>query len=239
MKLLLLSTALAVMVAVTPKAHAVVLMAWDPQGLAGSWPENWSSSSQGGAVTVDSGVQIVSGLDRGAGTTLAGLNNGWGLGAMNQSTRAGAETDGDYLFFSLAPEAGNLMSLSSLDFNVRLPQAGWDAGSTRYVWQYKIGNGPYTDIGLPLALTGAYNTNGAAQPSLDLSSIAALQNVIGTVEFRMYAWGTGGQFVLGRLAGNDLALSGTVTAVPEPSRLLFLASGLGLLGWRRSRLWRA
>lgn len=227
--------ALVLATAALPRTQAAVLLAWDPQGLAGTWPENWSSTAQGGVVTVDSGVAVVSGLSRGAGTSLAGLNNGWGVGAMNQATRTAAETDGDYLFFALAPLAGNSLSLTSLDSNVRLPQAAWDAGSTRYIWQYKIGDGAYTDIGSPLALSGAYNTNGAAQPSLDLSGIAALQNITDTVEFRLYAWGTGGQFVFGRLTGNDLALSGSVAAVPEPSRLLLLPLGGLLLLSRRVR----
>lgn len=220
-------------------ARSAVLVAWDPQGITSDWPENWSSSSQGGTVTVDSGIDLVAGLGRGAGTSLAGLNNGWGLGAVNQTTQAGALADGDYLNFTLAPQEGFAMSLASLDFNVRLPTSGWDAGASRYQWQYKVGDGSFVDIGSPLALVGDYNTNGAAQPTLDLSGVAGLQNVTDAVELRMYAWGTGGQFVFGRLAGNDLALSGSVAAVPEPSRLLL--AGFGALGFllQRRRMPRA
>lgn len=221
--------------AALPHAQAVTLLAWDPGGLSGTWPEDWSSTSQGGTVTVDSGVQITAGLGRGSGTSLAGLNNGWGAGSINQTTRSAAETDNDYLFFALSPQAGYEMSLSSLDFNIRIPQSGWDAGNSRYIWQYKVGDGSFTDIGTEQPLVGDYNTNGAAQPTIDLSGIAALQNITEAVEFRVYAWGTTGQFVFGRQTGDDLVLAGSVGTVPEPSRFLLLSAAFAGLALRRRR----
>lgn len=229
----ILLLAFSVSMACLVPAKAAVLVAWDPQGLAGTWPENWSSSSQGGTVTVDSGIDLVAGLGRGTGTTLAGLNNGWGITGVNQTSFASAVTDGDYIRFTLAPQEGLAMSFSSLDFNIRLPESGW-TDITRYQWQYRIDEGDFVNIGSPLALSGSYNTNGAAQPGLDLSAFSALQNVTGQVELRMYAWNTGGQFVFGRLAGDDLSLSGSVTAIPEPSRLVLVGlGGLMLLLQRR------
>lgn len=238
MKIIALVAAILGMVTL-PHAHAVVLIGWDPQGMSaanGGWPDGWSSSSQGGTVTVDSGIQIVEGLNRGAGTTAGTLNNGWGATGINQTTQAAAITDNDYIFFSLAPQEGNIMSLSALDYNVRLVSTPWNSGDARYLWQYKVGDGSFVDIGAPLSLVGEYDTNGVAQPTLNLSGIAALQNVTEEVEFRMYAWNSGGQFVFGRLAGNDLALSGSVSAVPEPSRMLFLFLGVTFWMSRRSRI---
>ena len=217
-------------------AHAVVLIGWDPDGLSGTWPENWSSSTQGGTVTVDSGIEIVTGLSRGAGTNPGTLNDGWGATGIDQTTQATAISGNDYLSFSLGPQEGNMMSLTSLDFNLRMPATGWNTGNTRYLWQYKVGDGTFVDIGSALSLVGAYNTAGVAQPSLDLSGIAALQNTTADVEFRVYAWGSsGGQFVFGRLEGNDLSLSGSVSAVPEPSRALFLVLGTSVWMLRRQR----
>lgn len=222
-------------------ARGAVLLAWDAQGFSSSspWPENWSSSSQGGTVSVASGILVDSGLGRGAGTSLAALNNGWGVGAINQTSLSGAVTDGDYVSFALSPQAGYGLSLAGLDFTVRLPEAGWNAGTSRYQWQYKIGNGSFVDIGSPLALSGIWDTNGVAQPALDLSGISALQNITAPVEFRLYAWGTGGQFVFGRQSGNDLAVNGTVFAVPEPGRAGLLGAAVfALLASRRRRCGR-
>ncbi len=234
MKHIVRLTALACL-ALFSSAQAAVLVGWDPSGLAGSWPDNWTTSEQGGTVTVDSGISLEHGLDRGAGTTVGSLNNGWGANGVNQTTQAAAITDNDYLYFALAPGADKSMSLSALDFNVRLVSGPWNSGAARYLWQYKVGDGEFTNVGSALALQGVYDTNGVAQPTLDLSGITALQNVTETVEFRVYAWGTGGQFVFGRLAGNDLALSGTVSSVPEPSRMLLLVIGLATLAGRRRR----
>lgn len=221
------------------EARGAVLLAWDAQGFSSSapWPENWSSSSQGGTVTVASGILVDSGLGRGAGTSLAALNNGWGVGAINQTSLSGAVTDGDYASFALSPQTGFSMSLSGIDFTVRLPEAGWNTGTSRYLWQYKIGDGSFVDIGSPLALSGTWDTNGVAQPALNLSGISALQNLTEPVEFRLYAWGTGGQFVFGRQSGNDLTLNGTVFAVPEPGRagLLAVAALAGSALRRRRR----
>ncbi len=98
-----------------------------------------------------------------------------------------------------------------------------------FIWQYNVGSG-FNNVGLSFSFATS-NSNGVAQPTINLNGIGSLQNMAaGTnVTFRLLgaeANSGSGTFAFGRLAGDDLALSGTVTAVPEPSPLAF---GLALL----------
>jgi len=67
-----------------------------------------------------------------------------------------------------------------------------------------------------------------------------MQSITGTVTFRLYGWGAtnaGGVFGLGRLSGNDLAIGGSLTAIPEPSTYAAIVGVLALGGvmWQRRR----
>ncbi len=72
----------------------------------------------------------------------------------------------------------------------------------------------------------ASGANGAAQTQVDLTGITALQNVVSgtTVTLRLYAWGgtnAGATVAVGRLAGNDLVLGGTVSATSTNTSVEF------------------
>jgi hypothetical protein len=88
--------------------------------------------------------------------------------------------------FSISAASGYQVSLSSLD--VKLRRAGTTAPTT-YLWRYSTDGTTFTDIGTDITYTGA--GNGDVQPTIDLSGIAALQNVTGgtAITFRLYAWG--------------------------------------------------
>lgn len=64
--------------------------------------------------------------------------------------------------------------------------------------------------------------------SIDLSSISALQNLTNPVSFQ-FVTATTGNFNAS-LEWDDIALNGTVSAVPEPSTFAIFA-GLLALGW--------
>ena len=74
--------------------------------------------------------------------------------------------------------------------------------------------------------------------SLDLTTVAGLQNMTSIVRFRIYAnTGTGGAQNTGRSVDfDDVVVNGTVAEifVPEPTTLALAAAGVTMLRRRRS-----
>jgi hypothetical protein len=108
--------------------------------------------------------------------------------------------------------------------------------------QAQVGGGGYFDV-----TTFSYTANtsaGAVLPAVDLTGISALQNVAAgvPVSFRLANFGgsaVNGTWYVWDIAptstASDLSVSGTLTAVPEPSEYAAMA-GAGLVGfaiWRR------
>ena len=166
------------------------------------------------ATTTATNTAIAS-ISRGAGlvvpTGTSFLGNAYPAASWDQTTLAAAITGNDYFEFTIAANANYKVSLSALEANFRRS----NSGPSNFQWRYSINNGTsFVDIGTPItyALT---NTNGDAQNSINLSTINDLQNVTSpsTIIIRLYGWGgaLGGTFALGRLAGNDLAVGGTVS----------------------------
>ncbi len=193
----------------------------------------------------DPNITGTQGLTRGSGiisinTSRVFSSTNWGDDTnlfAAYTTEADAITGGDYITFSLTPVTGESASYSTLDYTIRR-----SSGSpTSMIWQYAVGAGSFVDIGSPVSYTGT-DTNGLFQPTLDLSTISALQSETDTVKFRFIAWGMGsntGSLGFGRSSGtgtaqDSLVLGGSTQAVPEPTSfaLLGLAS---LLMLRRVR----
>jgi len=209
---------------------SAALIAWDFDGLAGN------------EASVNATTQNISGssiaLTRGSGLSAAALANSFNSsswvvgGALDDATSAG-----DYLQFSFTVPTLSTASLTELDANFRRSSTG----PSNFLWQYDVGSG-FTNIGSSFSFTDTA-TNGIAQPELDLSGISALQNMAaGTnVSFRLLGAGAsnaGGTFALGRLSGDDLALNGSVTAIPEPTSLALctaVAISAGGASWRKRR----
>ncbi|MDQ3132778.1 MAG: carboxypeptidase-like regulatory domain-containing protein, partial [Acidobacteriota bacterium] len=152
-------------------------------------------------------------LSRGTGINPNALANTFSAVTFNSSTIADAIAANEYLQFTVSTQSGFRVSLSTLNANFRRSSTG----PNTFQYQYSL-DGFATagvNIGSPFMYTGT-ETNGAAQTPIDLSTIAALQNVASptTITFRLYAAGataTTGTFSIGRLTGNDLAIGGTVT----------------------------
>ncbi|MCW5898163.1 MAG: T9SS type A sorting domain-containing protein [Flavobacteriales bacterium] len=139
---------------------------------------------------------------------------------------AGAQSGNKYLQFSITANTGWQVSLSTLDANFRRSSTGPNA----FQWQYSLDGFATAGVnaGAEISYTGTA-TNGDAQAQIDLSAIAALQNVAAgtTITFRLFGWGasaTGGTFAIGRLAGNDLAIGGTVEPGVGPMCGIFLGA---------------
>ncbi len=181
------------------------------------------------ATTIDPNLDP-SAVIRGSGINASGLANSFSATDFTlNGTQANAIANNDFFEFSVSSKTGFTLSLSTLDVTLRRSSTG----PNTYIWRYSIGSG-FTTIGSPVSYTSTA-TSGVAQTQLNLSSISALQDLssTATATFRLYAYGTGtattGTFAIGRLAGNDLAVGGSVTAVPEPHHYALGIAGLVML----------
>ena len=166
------------------------------------------------ATTINANLNM-STLSRGSGINPTTLNDAFSSNDFTlNGTQANALTNNDYLQFQVSTQTGYQVSLSTLDVTIRRS----NTGSNAYIWRYSTDGVNFNNIGTPISYT-VNAGNGTAQAQINLSAIAALQNVqFGTtITFRLYAWGAtnvGGTFAIGRLAGNDLSIGGVVSVAP-------------------------
>lgn len=181
----------------------------------------WNTNGQDGdeasfaAQTLDSNLAATT-LTRGAGISASGLSNSFNSNSFDSSNLSDAITANEYLTFSVTPNSGYQVSLSTLDVSFRRSSTGPNA----FQWVYSLDSFATegVNIGSEISYTST-TTNGTDQTQINLSGISALQSITGTAMFRLYAYGasgTSGSFAIGR-AGSDLAIGGSLTAVPEPS----------------------
>lgn len=159
---------------------------------------NWDVSAQSGGAgnygvsplpprTYPTIYVTVTGLTRGPGvsTSGTGLAGGWGGEGWDAGSQAAAEAAGDYLTFTIVPNASVNVNYSSIDvLNLRVEANGPTDG----MLQYSLDSGAsFTDI---LALSYTTTVGGAYAPlPIDLSGVSELQNVAGPVTFRLVNWG--------------------------------------------------
>ncbi|MEZ5425965.1 MAG: carboxypeptidase-like regulatory domain-containing protein [Pyrinomonadaceae bacterium] len=199
---------LIILLSVAVISNAQVL-GWEMNGNAGN-------EATVPSTTTDANL-AVSNLSRGAGINAASLANSFSSNGFDATSTslADAITNNEYLEFTVTPNMGFRVSLSTLDANFRRSSTG----PSDFQWQYSLDGFATagTNAGAAINFTDV-NTNGVAQAQIDLSAIAALQNVAfpNSVTFRLYGWNassTAGTFAIGRLAGNDLAVGGTTEAI--------------------------
>jgi hypothetical protein len=139
-----------------------------------------------------------------------------------------AITNNSYWQFTISPQAGQLLNLTSLTFE------GWKGGSsgTRgYGLETSVGGfGP----GLTLASADFTATRVSPKPvgsdwTIDLSG-AGFQNLVSPITFRVYTYSTAGTVEF-----DNVTLNGNLVAVPEPGTLAFLGLGTLALMIRRRR----
>jgi hypothetical protein len=195
----------------------IEIAGWDFSALTGG--SNNFGPSPFGATTTAANVTI-GGLARspGLGASGTGAAAAWGANNYTASGTLAGEISADKFWtFSIEANSGYTISLSEIvAYNIRRSSTGPSSGQ----WQYQIGDGTYTDIGLPLSYPGT-TSGGNSMPAVDLSGISALQNVSsGTViTIRMVnygATGTSGTCYykdLGNSTANDLILMGTIDII--------------------------
>ena len=162
-------------------------------------------------------LTIVNGLTRGTGVIVTGsaTTRAWGGSGFSDTTSAGAITSGRFASFTVTANPGYTVTFTSISkFDYR--RSG--TGPTNGVLQFQIGTGTFIDITTLPYGSGTTANSGASLSAIDLSGIAALQNIgAGTnVTFRIVNYGgaAGGTWYVYDLANStalDLALQGTLT----------------------------
>ena len=147
-----------------------------------------------------------------------------------QSTQANA----DYVMFTVSAAAGYEMDLSSLTLNV---VRGGTSLTRGYYIRSSIDNYAADLVGqanIPTTNSEGAGGSWLAQ-SADLSAIAGMQDAIGPVTFRIYAFVDGGGTADSAINFDDITVNGAVSAVPEPGALaLFAGSSVILLRRRKA-----
>lgn len=183
------------------------VLAWEFNGNAGN-------EATVNSTTTDPNINT-SILSRGTGITPSALGNSFSSTTYDGATLAAAVTNQEFVQFTASPKTGYQLSLSTLDVNFRRSGTGPDM----FQWQYSLDG--FATAGTNFGGTITYTntaTNGIAQAQINLSGISQLQNIPSpnVVTFRLYGWNATantGTFALGRLAGNDLAIGGSLSPV--------------------------
>lgn len=145
---------------------------------------------------------------------------------------SGGATTGQYMQFTIAPIAGNTLSLDNLTFDIFAATAG-PSNRQIYVFSSKTGFTAGDELFTGSTATGStnlipYNTVSVGQNfSIDLTGLA---DVTDSISFRIYFQTPN---AAQGMAIDDITVSGTV--VPEPSGYAFLGLSLLSLLARRSR----
>ncbi|MBI5380403.1 MAG: PEP-CTERM sorting domain-containing protein [Opitutae bacterium] len=223
---------LLVFLACQPLGRAqTVLLGWDVNGtsedaLTLTATTRASQISSSGA----SGI-----LSRGSGAALPGVpsSNAFGASGFTATSLTGAMSGNDYFSFSITVNDGYSLSLTSISMKM----SDTTNGPTSAALFSSVGGFSSTSSAIQTwSLTG----NASNDQTITLSS-GAFTNLTGTVEFRLYGYGgdtgTTDKLRFRNLAGNDLALCGTLSAVPEPSTYAALtgAAVFAVTAWRRRR----
>jgi hypothetical protein len=217
-----------------------VLAGWDFSGLPGG--VNNYGPSPFSPTTTGAGVEVV-GLTRGSGVGTAGTAApaAWGGTGWNGPTGlSDAVAANNFVTFSVTPTAGNFVSFTSIEqYSILRSPSGPAAGH----WQYLVGSETAQNTFQDIGFTRVWDRGSNPQPKILLNTISALQNTTETVTFRVVNWDAsdadGAWYFNNFQAGDDLIITGTVTAVPEPSSLVLAAVACagGLVGhrWRRRK----
>jgi DNA/RNA endonuclease G (NUC1) len=188
-----------------------VLAGWNVNGQSGFGPTSL-------AATTSATNLLVTGLARGSGVKTAGNGaaNGWGGTGFTTTSATSAVASNQFVTFGIMAANGYAVSFSAVSqFEYRRSSAGPTTG----VLQFQLGDGAFTDIAsLNYSSSSAA---GATNSPIDLSGIAALQNVGANtnVTFRIVNYGasnSGGTWYVYDVGGDnnlDLEIQGAVTRV--------------------------
>jgi hypothetical protein len=206
---------------------ADVLALWKNDHLAGNEVSTTAGEGTSGG-SWDPLLAAAPILSRGpGGTPPTAYTDTFGFQNGNAATLTDAISADRYVTFSLQASAGYQIDYSSLFIRI------YTQDQTVNMSLFSSKTGTYAD-GNQLS-NWSFPVNAASTTAtLDLSSVAALQDVKTSTEFRLYYWGktsATAQVGIGRGYTNntqdDLRVDGTITAIPEPGALALAAIALG------------
>lgn len=180
-----------------------------------------AATSVAGDLAASAFTGFAGGATTGAGAPL--FSAGSGGSYFSASGWNGPAPGPNYLEFTLTPNSGFEFSVASLSFGYRATASGPTAFAVRSsadAFANNLANGTF------LADSTWHGTGALA---------LALAPLEAATTFRIYA--SGASSALGTLRVDDVALAGSVSAVPEPATWASLlgASALGFAVWRRKR----
>ena len=147
-------------------SKAQEIVGWEPEGLSNYGPSPWTA-------TISNPNLIIGDLTRGSGIGTGGsaAQNAWGGNSFNYTNANDAIINNAFITFTIEPDTGYQISLSTFDLNYRRSTTGPAYG----LLQYKKGNGQYIDIG-NLSFSSSSNS-GASILQIDLTEIEDLQTI--------------------------------------------------------------
>ena len=139
--------------------------------------------------------------------------------------------DGDYVQFTLMPDAGNTITFDAGDaFTFQSAGGDGNAPTVGFFSLLVDTGGGFQSVGTTM------NTSGSDQSYETFSyDLGGLPDVADSVTFRLQIADGGGGNPNNSLEIDDIRASGSVTVIPEPASALAGVVGLGLLAGRRRR----
>lgn len=209
--------------ALTRTQAQTALLTWDVNGTNAA-----SSANLAGTVAANISAGA---LTLGSGLTASSAASTFGGSDFEQANLANAINNQDYISFTITVATGFSLSLSSIDY-----LAGKSSSTTTLSAVLTSDRTGFT-AGDALD-TYTFTNSSPALRSVTLSGITSLQNITGTVAFRLYGVSSATDtFRIRNNLGADLKINGSVTAVPEPATTTALVGGIALVGalWLRRR----
>ncbi len=194
-------------------ARADVLAAFTPQNFSQGGPSPWDETSAPDTITLLPGVKLAAGLQCGTGIVSGGTADAWGGSGWNGTDKDSAIADDDSFSVTIAPAEGRRLSFQQ----IQPIMFRGENSATTCLWQYQVGDGPFTDIGAPVTVATA-SVKGITLDPVILGTIPELQNVSEPVTFRMLGWGAstkGASWGFGKSTGNPvLTFEGSLSPAP-------------------------